>query len=133
MAVDIIIPSWNQSKLTAVCLQSIRQHTTDYRIIFVDNGSYVDEFAIVEAELKHHPHLLVRNRRNLGFVKAVNEGLCLSTADYVVLLNNDTEVAPDWIAKLQAPFVDSRVGAVDRKSTRLNSSHEFVSRMPSSA
>ena len=97
MAVDIIIPSWNQSKLTAVCLQSIRQHTDGYRLIFVDNGSAADEFAIVETELKRHPHLLVRNRRNMGFVKAVNPGLCLSTADYVVLLNNDTEVAPDWM------------------------------------
>lgn len=117
MAVDITIPSWNQSKLTVACLQSIRQHTTDYRLIFVDNGSAADEFAIIEPELKRHPHLLVRNRRNLGFVKAVNQGLCLSTADYVVLLNNDTEVAPDWIAKLMAPFADARVGAVGPVTT----------------
>ena len=117
MAVDIIIPSWNQSKLTVACLQSIRQHTDGYRLIFVDNGSDAHEFAIIEHELKHHPHLLVRNRRNLGFVKAVNQGLCLTTADYVVLLNNDTEVAPDWITKLQAPFIDSRVGAVGPVTT----------------
>lgn len=110
--VEIIIPSWNQSKLTVACLQSISQHTSLYRLIFVDNGSDADEFAIIEKEIKHHPHLLVRNRRNLGFIKAINQGLCLSTADYVVLLNNDTEVAPDWVAKLQAPFVDDRVAAV---------------------
>lgn len=115
--VDIAIPSWNQSKLAVACLQSIRQHTTDYRLIFVDNGSAPAEFAVIETELKRHPHLLVRNHRNLGFVKAVNQGLCLSTAEYVVLLNNDTEVAPGWIEKLQAPFADSRVGAVGPVTT----------------
>lgn len=110
--VDIAIPNWNQSKLAVACLQSIRAHTTNYRLIFVDNGSAPDEFAAIAAELQRHPHLLVRNRRNLGFVKAVNQGLCLSTAEHVVLLNNDTEVAADWIARLQAPFADARVGAV---------------------
>ena len=115
--VDIAIPSWNQSKLAVACLQSIRQHTTDYRLIFVDNGSAPDEFAIIDTELQRHPHLLVRTRRNLGFVKAVNQGLCLSTADHVVLLNNDTEVAPGWIEKLQAPFADRRVGAVGPVTT----------------
>lgn len=115
--VDIAIPNWNQSKLAVACLQSIRAHTTDYRLIFVDNGSDAHEFAIIDAELQRHPHLLVRNRRNLGFVKAVNQGLCLSTAAYVVLLNNDTEVAPGWIEKLQAPFADSRVGAVGPVTT----------------
>ncbi len=114
---EIVIPSWNQSQLAVACLQSIRQHTTDYRLIFVDNGSDADEFAVIQAELQQHPHLLVRNRRNLGFVKAVNQGLVLSSAEYVVLLNNDTEVAPDWIAKLQAPFVDSRVAAVGPVTT----------------
>lgn len=120
MTIDLVIPSWNQSKLAVACLQSIREHTADYRLIFVDNGSDADEFAIIEKELKYHPHLLVRNRRNLGFVKAVNQGLCLSTAEYVVLLNNDTEVAPDWIAKLQAPFADDRVGAVGPVTTAVD-------------
>jgi GT2 family glycosyltransferase len=40
----------------------------------------------------------------LGFVQAANEGLSTSTAKRVVILNNDTEVAPNWLNYLDAPL-----------------------------
>lgn len=112
MDVDIIIPSYNQSALTVACLQSIRKCTKDYRIIFVDNASINDELNVILDELENHPHLLIRNWVNQGFVKATNQGLCMSTSPYIVLLNNDTEVCENWIEKLKVPFENSLVGAV---------------------
>ncbi len=104
---DIIIPHFGTGRLTELCLkclQTIRQYSDPktYRLIFVDNAS--PEFEAIRPELERHPHLLVRNTKNLGFVKAVNQGLALSTAPYVVLMNNDTEAAPEWLEKLKAPF-----------------------------
>ena len=91
MLTDIIIAHYGTGHLTDLCLQcleSIRLHSADYRMIFVDNAS--PEFSSLESELEWHPHKLIRNTSNLGFVKAVNLGLMMSTAPYVVLMNNDT-------------------------------------------
>jgi GT2 family glycosyltransferase len=55
----------------------------------------------------------VRNQTNLGFVKAVNQGLAEAVGEYIILLNNDTEVTMNWDKKLIKPFTtDSKIGAV---------------------
>jgi GT2 family glycosyltransferase len=46
------------------------------------------------------PHIAVFNGKNEGFVKATNTGLALSTAPYVVLLNNDVVFTPQWLPRL---------------------------------
>src|SRR5574340_1240980 len=73
---DIIIPHCGISpQLTRYCLQcltSIREHSSRYRLILVDNDS--QDLPQILEELKHHrPHLLIRNSNNAGFVKAVNQ------------------------------------------------------------
>ncbi len=111
---DIIIPHFGTGRLTELCikcLQTIREHTdpSAYRLLLVDNAS--PEFEAIRPELERHPHLLVRNTTNLGFVKATNQGLALSTAPYVVLMNNDTEAVHDWLQKLTYAFeFDPEVG-----------------------
>jgi GT2 family glycosyltransferase len=114
--VDIIIPHFGVGDLTALCqrcLETIREHTTGYRLIFVDNGS--PEFDLIEPEVRKHPHLLIRNTQNVGFVKAVNIGLSMSTAPYVLLMNNDTEAVAGWKERLREGFLgfgDKRIGLV---------------------
>lgn len=100
---DIIIPNWNQSGFAIKLLESIKKHSSseDYRVIFVDNGSEEEEFNKIYEVLRLIPHQLIRNKENMGFVKAVNQGLAYSTAPYVVIQNNDTEVVPQWLEKLQ--------------------------------
>jgi len=78
----------------------------------VDNGSDAKELKVVEEELGNHDYLLLRNVRNVGFVKAVNQGLSMANSPYIVLLNNDTKVVPEWIEKLKFPLEwDSRIAA----------------------
>lgn len=101
---DIIVPSWNQIDAVLTCLESVRYYSRDYTLIFVDNGSDPELFKEVEEELQKHEYKLIKNYRNLGFIKAINQGLSVATSDYVVLLNNDTEVTKDWLAKLHYPF-----------------------------
>jgi GT2 family glycosyltransferase len=106
---DIIIPGWNLSDVTIKCLKSIKKHTKDYRIIYVDNGSEKKEFDKINEELKTHNHLLVRNYENYGFIKAVNTGMSLVEKPYFVLLNNDTEVTPNWAELLRKPLEESNL------------------------
>lgn len=118
---DIIIPHYGIAHLTDFCLKclrSLREHADPkhpYRLIFVDNAS--PEFNLIKDELDWHNHLLIRNTENLGFIKAVNQGLAMSTAPYVVMLNNDTEVAKDWLRILREPLETGGCGLSGPLST----------------
>ena len=57
----------------------------------------------------------IQNLENLGFVEACNAGVNAARGNYVLLLNNDTEVTPGWLEAMMAPFTDERVGAVGAK------------------
>lgn len=101
---DIIIPQWNNAKYTVNLLESIADCTDDYRIIMIDNGSELPEFEFMHRELVKHPHFLIRNPVNLGFVKGVNQGIASSTSDHIVIQNNDTIVQKGWLLKLRECF-----------------------------
>ncbi|MCM8761339.1 MAG: glycosyltransferase family 2 protein [Candidatus Omnitrophica bacterium] len=102
-ACDIIIPVYNKEDLTSNCLKSIEAKThTPYRLILIDNASgpltmkFLEEYKIT-----HPDSLLVRNDENLGWVKAVNQGIELSRAPYICVMNNDTIIeTDDWLKRM---------------------------------
>lgn len=91
---DVIMPTYNQTELTVQCVRSLArmkeaEHT---RLIWIDNGSADNHILMVEdACIEYaYPTLLAHLvDENLGFTKATNLGIALSTAPYVVFLNND--------------------------------------------
>lgn len=104
MRCDIVIPVWNQLGLTRDCMDSISKNTTDvdYRIIVVDNASNDETKRYLESlkSTRGQKILLVRNENNLGFVKAANQGMRLSDAPYVCLLNNDAITTNGWLGEM---------------------------------
>lgn len=95
----IVIPNWNGMDYLLSCLASIRLcRPAPQMTIVVDNGS-VDGSA--EAIAQDFPEVvLIRNDKNLGFATAINIGAKRAVNDgceYVLALNNDTEVAPDTL------------------------------------
>lgn len=100
---DIIIPVWNQLEVTKDCINSIIKNTDyPFRLIVIDNASDGETKHYLES-LKPEKRLsaiLIRNEKNLGFVKAVNQGINSSDADYICVLNNDTLVMKDWLAEM---------------------------------
>lgn len=116
MKCDIIIPIWNNLEYTRDCLDALVKHTTyPYRLILIDNASdaptrdYLDAF---EREATQHgtPEVtLIRNSQNLGYVKAINQGLHMSDAPYVCAFNNDTVPTAGWLERM----VDFAVGHKD--------------------
>lgn len=103
MKCDIIIPVWNKLKLTKECLDSVIKNTTiSFRSIIIDNNSEKETEDYLKS-LKDRDGVevvLIRNEQNLGFVKAVNQGMRISNAEYVCLLNNDTCVQENWLQEL---------------------------------
>lgn len=103
---DIIIPVWNQWELTVKCLQSIKRYSQGYRLIVINNGSEKADWDKIEKELALHRNVLViDNANNLGFVKAVNQGINAVKAPFTVLMNNDTEAVYSWLQKLRTPLL----------------------------
>ena len=113
--VAIIILNWNGRDDTLACLASLSR--LDYRankIIVVDNGSADDSVTAIRTNFPQVT--LIETGDNLGYVGGNNVGLdharTLGT-DYALLLNNDTEVAPDFLSLLiQAAEVDPTIGIV---------------------
>lgn len=113
--VAFVILNWNQTELTLACLHSLAAldygaHTT----ILVDNCSEPGSLAAIEAEFPEVT--LIRNDRNLGFTGGNNVGIRRAVAlgvDYIMLLNNDTEVASDMLTQLVAVAEsDAGIGVV---------------------
>lgn len=96
---SVIIPNWNGKVLLEDCLKSLsKQSFKDFEIIVVDNGSSDGSLEYIE---NYFPYIrLVKLEKNYGFAKAINEGVKVSNAEYVIFLNNDTSADRDWIKSL---------------------------------
>ena len=97
--VSVIIPNFNGRKYLKSCLESILiQNFKSFDIIVVDNGS---QDGSVEYLKKEFPEVkVVSLLENLGFSGAVNRGIKITSAKYVVLLNNDTIAEQGFIKAL---------------------------------
>ena len=100
---SIIIPHWNGKQHLDDCLNSLRQQTfSNFEVLLVDNGSVDGSQAYVRA---HFPEVtLVELGRNHGFTGACNAGWARACGDIIILLNNDTQVEPNWLAEIVAAF-----------------------------
>ncbi|MCL2024323.1 MAG: glycosyltransferase family 2 protein [Coriobacteriia bacterium] len=119
--VSIIIPNKDQYELLDVCVRSIIEKSTyqNYEIIIVENNSTETEtFATYEALTHAHPHLIrmVTWEHEFNFSKIVNFGVKHARGDYLLLLNNDTEViTPEWIELMLGICARDEVGIVGAK------------------
>ena len=107
---SIIIPVYNQSQKTIRCFASIRASTKmPYEIIWIDNGSSADHFGLIKRQaVKPRVHTkLIKFKNNIGFVKATNIGIkeVEKSSEYIIFLNNDTEVTPNWEKYLIQPLI----------------------------
>jgi len=102
-SVSIIILAYNNLDFSRACIESVLKHThyPALEIIIVDNGSSDGSTEYFRQIRDEQPLVkLVRNEENLGFAGGNNSGFDVATGDIVVLLNNDTYVAPGWLYAL---------------------------------
>lgn len=99
--ISVIIPNYNGIAYLDGVLSSLERQTfTDFEVILVDNGS-TDGSASFAAFSYPWVHV-IQLSDNFGFSRAVNEGIRASRAPYVLLLNNDTEAAEDFLENMYA-------------------------------
>lgn len=103
---SIIIPCWDNLEKTRLCVESLIRHTPlPIEVIFINNGStdgtydYLENLrrTCVTARIR-----VIHNNQNLGFAKAINQGMAIAEGDYLIWLNNDIVVTPFWLSRILA-------------------------------
>jgi GT2 family glycosyltransferase len=113
-SLSIITVNFNGLADTCAFIDSIISQHIEAEVIVVDNGSKADEAAIIAQRYPMSTVKSIRSEENLGFAGGNNLGIEASTGDYLLFLNNDTELKDDWntdalIRRLQS---DERIGMV---------------------
>jgi GT2 family glycosyltransferase len=111
----IVLLNCNTPAVTAECIRSLREmDSSHFEILVIDNGSTDGSIEFLEREFPGVSMLSLKS--NSGFAAGCNIGIrhaVAHDAEYVLLLNNDTTVAPDFLREaLAALQADSSIGAV---------------------
>jgi len=116
--VSVIILNYNGKDYLEKCLESVlNTNYPDFEIILVDNASTDGSAEYAEKMAKSNPRIkLIRNTVNLGFAEGNNIGVKYAKGDMIALLNNDTEVNPNWLRELvKVMEQDSAIGVAQAK------------------
>jgi O-antigen biosynthesis protein len=109
---SVLVPVHGKWEFTRACLASIEEHrpAVPFEVLVIDDASPDRTAELVAAS----PGVrLVGTQRNLGFVGACNLGASHARGDYLLFLNNDTEVQPGTLDELvDAADSDDRIGLV---------------------
>lgn len=105
-SVAIVLVNWNGHSFTAECLLSLRKvDFPDFKVIVVDNASQNKEGQKLISEFPEI--VLIENESNLGFAGGNNVGIRKALEEgysHVMLLNNDTQVEPDFLLQMMHKF-----------------------------
>jgi GT2 family glycosyltransferase len=117
--ISIIIPSKDQHPLLKNCIDSIIEHSTypHYEIVIVENNSEQAATFRAYRHLSADPRIrVVRFQGAFNFPDVINFGAENAAGEYLLLLNNDTEVvSPDWIETMLGFGQRDDVGIVGAK------------------
>jgi GT2 family glycosyltransferase len=98
-SVSAIIPTWNRADLLRSILTNLDAQTRPPdQVIVVDNGS-TDATQLVAREFSVDVVVFPENR---GFAAAVNEGIARAKGEWLLILNNDVVLEPEWLERLLA-------------------------------
>jgi GT2 family glycosyltransferase len=100
--VSIVILNYNGKNYLMNCISSVlATKYPNFEVILVDNASTDSSLESVQEAFGADSRLkVVKNNLNLGFSGGNNVGFSYSKGDYIVFLNNDTVVDPDWLVYL---------------------------------
>ena len=98
--ISVVIPNYNGIKLLPETLpsvfQSLEKSGLDYEVIISDDCSTDESVLFIK---NHYPEIiLIETDINSGFSKTINKGIYKASYDYVLLLNSDVKLTPDYFS-----------------------------------
>lgn len=107
--VSVVIPYLDELEMLSACLKGIAGQTWEkIEVVIVDNGSRHDIEGVCPEFLATR---VVRNLRNEGFARAVNQGFALCRGEYLLVLNSDALLKPDYVVRLVETLAARERGA----------------------
>ena len=128
--VSIIILNWNGLEDTIECVESLKKITyPNYEVIVVDNASKGNDAQVLKEQFGDYIHL-IRNNKNYGYTGGNNIGIRYaldnSCPDYLLILNNDVVVAPDFLTEMvKVAGGDDQAGIVGPKTYFYDAPNRF--------
>src|SRR5680860_14611 len=113
--VSIVVPVFNQWHYTYSCLKAILENSREitYEVIIADDASS-DETKEISTCIENIVH--IRNEHNLGFLLNCNQAAQYAKGQYILFLNNDTNVQTNWLKPLiEVIESDDSIGMVGSK------------------
>jgi GT2 family glycosyltransferase len=118
MSCDIVMPCYKNYETTRKCVESILNFTDNVKInlILVNDGNdkklaeYFSRLSKTRDNIK-----IITNRENVGWIRAVNQGIKLANTAFVLIANNDIEIFPEykfWLERMIGELIyDKQAGA----------------------
>jgi GT2 family glycosyltransferase len=129
--VSIIILNYNANQLIVDCVDSVlKSNYKNLEVILVDNAS--TDGSHKECKKKFDIIKLIENNENLGYCEGNNVGLREAKGQFIVVLNPDTIVEPNWLDELFAGYKKYGDGLYQPKllatseKNRINSAGNFI-------
>lgn len=112
--VSIVVPNFNQLKYTKQFVDSVFENTSnEFELIIVDNASDKETNKYLKELSRKQNVKVIFNKENLGFPKAVNQGILKTKGQYILIANNDIIVTKDWLTKmLEVAAKNNQIGLV---------------------
>lgn len=106
VVISVVVVNWNTRDILEECLGKIADAVSPLRseVLVVDNNS--DDGSTGMVRQKYPEVRLLENTENLGFPKAVNQGISASSGEFIALVNSDVMVPPGVLVKL-AEFLEN--------------------------
>ena len=100
--ISVAVVNWNRRDYLRACLTSLAgQRDANFEVIVVDNGSSDGSAEMARSEFGVR---VIANAANRGFCAANNQAFAAARGEFIALLNNDAEAAPDFLANLRRAF-----------------------------
>ena len=124
--VSIIILNYNAGNLLLNCVDSVFKSTyPNFEVLVVDNISTDNSHVVCKKKFeKIH---LIENKENLGYCEGNNVGIRNANGEFVVILNPDTIVEPNWLNHLMSAYNEFGEGLYQPKFFSLNEKHVLQS------
>ena len=129
--VSIIIPAYNEEITAVQTINSLLKiDYPDFELIFVDDGSKDKTFQIIDAQFGNHPQVKVYRKENGGKASALNYGITMASADFIICIDADTQLKSNAVSELMRHFYDDKIAAV-AGTVKVGNAHNIITKWQS--
>lgn len=134
--VSIIVPAYNEEINAVNTIRNLlHQDYPDFDIVFVDDGSKDNTYALVHESFQDQPNVKILTKPNGGKASALNYGISQTESEYVVCIDADTQLKADAVSKLMQRMLnrlphESNIGAV-AGNVKVGNDHRLLTKWQS--